>query len=132
MTDCTRDVNVDGNILVCGAPLDKIKVCPFQTDDCYPTDQIIFVIAPSFEWFATWCSVDCVPPENPHDRKFRVIINAASIAKLRSGRHKREGDKILYLGPPANAVATMDCLRQSLMPCGFTECVDQFGRKFPL
>lgn len=130
MTECQRDVSLEGFGTVCGAPLNRIKVCPFAVPDCHP-GQIIFVVTPSYQRFTDWCRVDCVPPENPNDRKYIVLFDRESAGRLVRGRHRREGDKVLWLGAPAWSGLT-EVIRGSLMPCGFTEAVDQFGRKFPL
>lgn len=130
MTQCERAVDLEGFGTICGAPLNRIKVCPFAVSDCYP-GQIIFVIAPTYEWFVNWCLVDCVPPENPNDRKYIVLSNREDAGRLVRGRHHREGDKVLWLGSPEWS-GLLEVIQGALIPCGFTECVDQFGRKFPL
>lgn len=131
MTSCQREVNLEGFITECGAPISTLQACPFAQPDCFP-GQIIFVIAPDHQWFETWCVCDCDPRENAHDRKWRVITGPEDAYRLRKGRPKREGDKILLLGTPRHAGEVLDVIRQSLMPCGFTEYETDDGKKHPL
>lgn len=93
-----------------------------------PPDAIVFVIAPNWEWFVNFCRVDCDPPLNPQDRRWRVVTSA-NRDRIGHGRYKRAGDEVLWLGAPDFSLLP---LLHAIIPCGFTDCVDTQGRRTKL
>jgi hypothetical protein len=89
-------------------------------------DARVLVLAPNYQWFVTWCRMDNDPPLNPKDRRFVFLTEIAV-----RGRHKREGDALLYLGEPEGRE-----LRHNwpliVVPQGFTEGVTPDGRTFKI
>lgn len=59
---------------------------------------MIFVIAPSYQWWATYCVTDADPKINPRDLNYLVLHGPTDDQKLH-GIRKQPGDSILWLGP---------------------------------
>lgn len=84
-------------------------------------DALIFVIAPDHRWFENWCKMDCDPPLNPRDRRWRVVTSQHDAARRTHGRHKRDGDDVILLGMPEWPISDMLGI---LRMCSFTDALE--------
>jgi hypothetical protein len=82
-------------------------------------DAIIFAVAPDHLWFENWCLIDCDPPLNPRDRRWRVITSPHTRASR--GRYKRDGDDVILLGMPTWRIGDVIHV---LLSCGFTDALE--------
>lgn len=92
-----------------------------------PKPLMEVIVAPTYEWFVNWCSVDCDPPQNPRDRKFVLVTGTESMRRLR-GRRARPEDCVRWIAYPHElmdhgrwAAQSLDYLNRELRMMGFED-----------
>lgn len=91
---------------------------------------MIIVIAPAYGWVEVWCREQHYQGKQVLRGTIVTFTSQKDFFNKSKGRHKQEGDRLVYLGLPQGVPWSL--LRAIFIPCGFSEMEDEDGRMLPL